>query len=147
MQENLVCGQSSNNEKRESPTVNLQGNKIVYLSHFGKSLQRVIDHASDCLSGGKPSMDQEIECKGLGCVIQLRCVGCGMTNLAKVYKGPSGHMRHCINIAAVWGFMSTGSGYANMKEVFSALNIPSPDEKTFLKAFTVEMIEARKAHC
>lgn len=86
-------------------------------------------------------MDQETERKGLGCVIQFKCVGCGMS------KGPSGHMRHCINIAAVWGFMSTGSGYANMKEVFSALNIPSPDEKTFLKAFTTEIIEARKAHC
>ena len=41
-------------------------------------------------------------------------------------------MHYSINIAAVCGFLSICS-YANMKEVLSTLNIPSPDEKTVSK--------------
>ena len=37
-------------------------------------------------------------------------------------------MHHSINIAAAWGFVSIGTGYAYMKEVLSTLNIPSQDK-------------------
>lgn len=136
VQQKLFFGQSSKQRKGKIPSFNLTGNRIVNLKHFGKSLQSVINHASVCPCDGKPSMVQEIERKGLGCVIQFRCDGCGMCLAVETQpnsKGPSGQMRHSINIAAVWGFLSIGSGYANMKEVLSTLNIPSPDEKTFSK--------------
>ena len=158
VQETLLSGQSSKQRKGKSPSFNLTGNRIVNLKHFGKSLQSVINHASVCPSDGKPRIVQEIERKGLGCVIQFRCDGCGMTLAVETQpksKGPSGQMRHSINIASVWGFLSIGGGYANMKEVLSTLNIPSPDSKTFSKvesqigalwkeAITSDMIEAGK---
>jgi len=36
-----------------------------------------------------------------------------------------------INIAAVWDFMATGGGHANMNEIFSVLDIPPPDRRNF----------------
>ena len=103
-------------------------------------------------------MEQEIERKGLGCIIQFRCDGCGMSLAVETHpksKGPSGRPRYNINIAAVWGFMATGGGHSNMKEILSLLNIPSPDKNTFTgikeqigaawkETLTAEMIEAGK---
>ncbi|GBO33029.1 hypothetical protein AVEN_224575-1 [Araneus ventricosus] len=37
------------------------------------------------------------------------------------------------NTAAVTGIMSIGGGFSNMEEFFSALDIPSMSEKTFIK--------------
>ena len=48
-------------------------------------------------------MEQEIERKGLSCVIQFRCGGRGVTLVVETQpksKGPGGQMRHNINIAA-----------------------------------------------
>ena len=126
------------------------------ISHLGKSLQSVIGHGSVCPCDGKPRMEQEIERKGLGCVIQFRCDGCNMTLAVETQpksKGPGGQLRHSINIAAVWGFMAMGGGHSNMKEILSVLNIPSPDKNTFKKieeqigsvwkeAITADMLEA-----
>lgn len=81
-------------------------------------------------------MEQEIERKGLGCVIQFRCDGSNMTLAVETQpksKGPGGQLRHSINIAAVWGFMAMGGGHSNMKEILWVLNIPSPDKNTFKK--------------
>jgi len=143
-------------KKRNVTTFNLKGNRIVNISHLGKSLQSVIGHGSVCPCDGKPRMEQEIERKGLGCVIQFRCDGSNMTLAVETQpksKGPGGQLRHSINIAAVWGFMAMGGGHSNIKEILSVLNIPSPDKNTFKKieeqigsvwkeAITADMLEA-----
>jgi len=72
--------------QQPSPTAILNeekalGTRLVNISHLGKSLQSVIDHASVCSCDGNPCIEQEIERKGLGCVIQFRRDGCGI-NLA-----------------------------------------------------------------
>ncbi|KAL9975222.1 hypothetical protein ACROYT_G012355 [Oculina patagonica] len=146
------------NKKKTAPRLNLKGNRIVDLTHFSKSLQKVINHSSVCPCNGNPHMEQEIERKGLACVIQFRCDECGITLGVATQpksKGPRGQPRYSINIAAVWGFMATGGGHSNMEEILSLLNIPSPDKKTFTKieehvgavwkeALTADMIEAGK---
>ena len=151
-------GKSSSKKKKSIPALNLKGNRIVNIGHFGRSLQGVIDHASVCPCKGTPRLEQEIERKGLACVIQFKCSGCGMSLAVEAQpksKGPGGQMRHSINLAAVWGFMATGGGHANMNEILSVLDIPSSDKKTFLKieeqivslwkqAITADLIESGK---
>ncbi|KAL9983200.1 hypothetical protein ACROYT_G005338 [Oculina patagonica] len=146
------------NKKKTAPRLNLKGNRIVDLTHLSKSLQKVINHSSVCPCNGNPHMEQEIERKGLACVIQFRCDECGITLGVETQpkcKGPRGQPRYNINISAVWGFMATGGGHSNMEEVLSLLNIPSPDKKTFTnieehvgavwkEALTADMIEAGK---
>ena len=94
----------------------------------------------------------------LGLCIQFWCGGRGVTLAVETQpksKGPGGKVRHNINIAAVWGFMATGGGYANLNEILSVLDIPLPEKKTFAKieeqigslwkeAITADKIEAGK---
>ena len=64
-----IIGKSSSKKKKKTlPALNLKGNRIVNISHLGKFLQSVTDHASICLCDENPRMEQEIEWKNLGCV-------------------------------------------------------------------------------
>ena len=125
---------SSKKQKKAILAFSLKGTRIVNISHHGKSLESVIDHASICSCDGNPRVEQEVERNGLGCVIQFRRDGCGITLAVETQpksKGPGGQMRDNINIAAVWGLMATGGGHANMNEILSVLDFPPPDRRNF----------------
>ena len=81
-------------------------------------------------------MDKEVIRDGLYVVLSFKCDACGMCLNVEMQSRSmvKGTKHHTIKVAAVWGFMSAGSGYANLKKTFSVLDIPVVTEKVFLKA-------------
>ena len=58
--------------------LNLKGNRIVNLTHFGKELEQVMAHSKHCPQGGSPKLDKEVERDGLYTVLVFRCHDCGL---------------------------------------------------------------------
>ena len=95
----------------------------------------MLSHNKHCPQNGSPKMDKEVKRNGLYIVISFKCNACGMCLNVEMQSRSKvkGTKHHATNIAAVWRFMSAGSGYANLKESFSVLDIPIMTEKVFLK--------------
>ena len=58
--------------------LNLKGNRIVNLTHFGKELEQVIAHSKHCPQGGSTKLDKEVKRDGLYTVLVFRCHDCGL---------------------------------------------------------------------
>ena len=136
--------------------LNLKGNGIVNLTHFGKELEQMMAHNKHCPQGGSTKLDK-VKRDGLYTVLVFRCHDCGLNiNIETRSSKKIGGKHKSINIAAVWGMMSTGGGHAKMDKLFSALDVPALSKESFLKAenfigdkwkemFTKEMIIGRKS--
>lgn len=73
---------------------------------------------------------------GLASVLIARCNSCGkeitFPTSSKV-SGQGGAKRWECNLAAVWGQMSTGGGFATLRESMSALGVPVMTKKSFIE--------------
>ena len=72
---------------------------------------------------------------GLASIIACRCSKCNfnipLTTSEKV-PGPKGKIQWEINLAAVWGQMSTGGGFSRLSETMSTLGVPVMAPKNFV---------------
>ena len=67
------------------------------------------------------------------------------SQLLKRISGQENMQSLTLQDAVVWGFISTGGGYANMEEVFSFLGIKPIDKKSFYKTEAI-MGKVRAIH-
>ena len=71
---------------------------------------------------------------GLCSSLSFKCNECEISVIVdlqpKQLRGRLGK-RHFINVASVWGFVSTGGGHAKMDEILSLMSIPSVDRRNF----------------
>ena len=135
-----TSAEKASDKKRKSkklPKFNLKGNRIVNLAHFGKEFDRVMYHRNHCPFSSNAKMDREIRRDGLVAVSSFECLECGVCINAETQPTSEkikGTKQHCINVAAVWGSMSTGGGYANLHESLSVLEVPIMQENVYAKA-------------
>ena len=79
-------------------------------------------------------MEREIKRYGLCSSLSFKCNQCGISIIVDLQpKESRGRLekRHSINVASVWGFVSTGGGHAKMDEILSVMSIPSIDRRNF----------------
>ena len=110
--------------------LNLKGNKIMNLTHFGKELEQVMAHSKHCPQGGSTKLDKKVKRDGLYTILVFKCHDCGLNiNIETQPFKKIGGKHKSINIAAVWGIMSTGRGHPKMDELFSVLDMPTLSKK------------------
>ena len=79
-------------------------------------------------------MEQDIKRYGLCSSLSFKCNECGISIIFDLQpKESRGRLwkRHSINVAFVWGFVSTGGGHGKMDEILSVMSIPSIDRRNF----------------
>ena len=95
---------------------------------------------------------------GLASIISTECSTCGYKvdlETSQKVSGMTGYSRWEVNLAAVWGQMSTGGGHSTLTETMSFLGVPVMSRKNFMttertigewwrEIFHQSMIEAGK---
>ncbi len=110
----------------------LDGSQIVNLDQLKQFISELSVHASQC--------DSSITLKGekragLASILSCSCSKCDFSiplNTSKKVLGPKGKMRWEVNLAAVWGQISTGGGFARLHESMGILGVPVMAPKNFV---------------
>ena len=117
--------------------------RIVNLRNLGDAIHQISAHAATCQRSTSKalgfdeavSLVGEKQRNGLASVLTARCNGCGeeipIPTSSKIACSNGSKHWEC-NIAAVWGQMSTGGGFAPLRETMSSLGVPVMSKKTFI---------------
>jgi hypothetical protein len=131
-----LCIERDTNSAAPSPVI--QGNRIVDLEYVLKwALQLQVDHSKICTCG-KLYLWKEKR-NGLLSRLFFKCTMCNRI-ITKSTQEPH-EPANCenkqeqapVNIAAVWGTLSTGNSYSHLYEILSLLEIPCFQFRTFQK--------------
>ena len=110
------------------------GSRIVNISQLEKYLDELTHHVSQCDNAGKVMLTAEKK-DGLASVISTQCSSCGFKiNLQTSRKVccVTGYSGWEVNIAAVWGQMTTGGGHSTLTESMAYLDVPVMAKKSFI---------------
>lgn len=91
-------------------------------------------HAAACGPGYEIMLQGETQA-GLASILSSQCSKCHFTipfTTSDKVVGPKGVFRWEVNPGAVWGQMSTGGGYAKLKEMMSTLGVEVMSPKSFI---------------
>ena len=121
----------------------LTDSRIIKLQQLQEHIQTVTSHVASCPScANKTSLQQMVSVKekhreGLASILTTHCEGCHaefpFPTSVKV-KGMTGGQYWEINLAAVWGQMSTGGGHAPLEETMAVLGVPTMTKRSFIAA-------------
>ena len=129
-------GSSTRSDNQETATVAVDGARIVNIEQLGKYIEELSSHVAQCEenTGSVALLGEKRD--GLASIVSTECTGCGykinLETSPKV-KGPSGYNCWEVNLAAVWGQMSTGGGHSSLQESMAYLGVPVMAKKTFTK--------------
>ena len=136
---------SVSTQPAKHPDIVSSGNRIVNLSCLEKHLLDMTSHVSTC-QGCVDNMPQDKELfiflqetdrAGLASVLTSSCTGCqqefNLLTSSKV-KGTSGGAYWEVNLAAVWGQMTTGGGHKPLAETMAILGVPTMTKQSFMSA-------------
>ena len=117
--------------------------RIVNLRNLGDAIHQISAHAATCKRSTSKalafdeavSLVGEKQRNGLASVLTARCNGCGeeipIPTSSKIACSNGSKHWEC-NLAAVWGQMSSGGGFAPLRETKSSLGVPVMSKKTFI---------------
>lgn len=115
-------------QKKEDKEIVLEGRRIVDIQHFIDSLKLAVNHskAMGCTLDNLKVIEERRN--GLSSTILMKCNMCNIVqNIETNYDSES------INEDAVVGIIAIGSGFSNLEQITSALNIPCGSHNTFDK--------------
>lgn len=138
-------------------SVEIDGSRIVNISQLEKYITELSRHIACCNSTGNVMLTAEKR-DGLASIISTQCSTCGYKvdlETSRKVSGRTGYSRWEVNLAAVWGQMSTGGGHSTLTESMSFLGVPVMSQKNFMttertigewwrEIFHQSMIEAGK---
>ncbi|GBM51756.1 hypothetical protein AVEN_175321-1 [Araneus ventricosus] len=108
----------------------ISGRRIIDINYFISQVQDCNKHSPfGCTFSDMQILSEKRN--GLNTGLKMKCRMCSYTKVFWTENPQSPTMS--ANSAAVTGIMSIGGGFSNMEEFFSALDIPSMSEKTFIK--------------
>jgi len=109
----------------------LDGSRIINLDQLKQFVSELSMHASQCESSITLKGEKKA---GLASILSCCCSKCDFSialNTSKKVQGPKGKMRWEVNLAAAWGQISTGGGFARLHESMGVLGIPVMAPKNF----------------
>ena len=138
-------------------SVAIDGSRIVNVSQLEKYISELSRHIACCNSTGNVMLTAEKR-DGLASIISTQCSTCGYKvdlETSRKVSGMTGYSRWEVNLAAVWGQMSSGGGHSTLTESMSYLGVPVMAQKNFIttertigewwrEMFQQSMIEAGK---
>ena len=127
----LSMRRNSAGNKEVQSCDSLDGSRIVNLDHLQQFISELSVHTSKC--GSSIALEGEKRA-GLASILSCCCSKCGFSiplNTSKKVLGPKRKMRWEVNLAAVWGQISTGGGFSRLRESMSVLGIPVIAPKNF----------------
>lgn len=104
----------------------VQGRRIVNISHVMKQMEAVGKHSLHCTTGSYKLKSENIS--GIACSWTYFCDSCERHFV--VTSEPLDTMND-VNRAVVWGSIAIGNGYSQTEEFFSVLDLPMMSEKKF----------------
>ena len=124
-------------------SLNLNSNRIINLGNLKHHLTTISEHAATCQSPctipeeKRIVLTGETNKAGLASTLVSICTGCN-----KQFKfptstkttGTSGGQYWTCNLAAVWGQMVTGNGYAPLSDSMSVMGISTMTKAAFISA-------------
>ena len=113
----------------------VEGSRVINMKLLDSFVKEVSLHTSTCKDGAVSLFDESCR-SGLASVLCARCSGCDLEMsfpTSSKITGLSGRQRWEVNLAAVWGQMATGGGYAPLQEQMSVLGVPVMTKRSFLK--------------
>lgn len=132
---NLSITSTSNDISSEC--MNISGRRIVSVTHFIKAIQELGHHRCTSPHGGCFEFQTERRV-GFWSEYTFKCNGCAENR--KVTTDPVAEPTPLtdktalgVNDAAVWGFMSIGSGHSHLEEAMSVMEIPTMSKGAFLR--------------
>ncbi|KAL1436901.1 hypothetical protein MTO96_049291 [Rhipicephalus appendiculatus] len=131
-----LCITSASNEIPPECTT-ISGRRIVSVIHFIKAIQELGNHRCTSPHGGCFELQAERRV-GFWSEYTFKCNGCAEKR--KVTTDPVAEPTPLtektalgVNDAAVWGFMSIGSGHSHLEEAMSVMEIPTMSKGSFLR--------------
>lgn len=118
----------------ETDRVAIDGARVVNIAQLEKYVGQLSSHIAKCKSSSGSVVLVGEKRDGLASIISTECSSCGYTiqlETSSKVKGPTGYHRWEVNLAAVWGQMSTGSGHASLQESMAYLGVPVMSKKCF----------------
>ena len=109
----------------------LCGSRIINIDKLGEYINAITQHSASC--GGTVKLTGEKR-DGLASILSSSCSKCGHNisfATSKKVKGPRCISRWESNLAAVWGQMVTGGGYASLSNTMSVLGVPVMSKGSF----------------
>jgi len=119
----------------EPTPISLDTARIINMQCLSKYVQDITFHAVTCEScvdmahAGHPAivLEGELHRDGLASILCARCKGCNdilHLETSRKIAGRGGRQRWEVNLAGVWGQMSTGGGHNTLAESMAVLGIP-----------------------
>ncbi|KAH8040496.1 hypothetical protein HPB51_011192 [Rhipicephalus microplus] len=131
-----LCFSNASNET-SSQCMNISGRRVVSVVHFIKAIQELGNHRCASPHGGFFELQTERRV-GFWSEYTFKCNGCAENR--KVTTDPVAEPTPLtektalgVNDAAVWGFMSIGSGHSHLEEAMSVMEIPAMSKGSFLR--------------
>ena len=118
----------------ETNSMMIDGSRIVNISQLEKYFDELTHHVSQCDNAGKVMLTAEKK-DGLASVVSTQCSSCGFKiNLQTSRKVccVTGYRGWEVNLAAVWGQMTTGGGHSTLTESMAYLDVPVMAKKSFM---------------
>ena len=156
-QESIPVENREPNVEVSGSSVAIDGSRIVNIAKLEKYITELSRHVARCNSTGNIMLTAEKR-DGLASIISTECSTCGYKvdlETSQKVSGMTGYSRWEVNLAAVWGQMSTGGGHSTLTETMSFLGVPVMSRKNFMttertigewwrEIFHQSMIEAGK---
>ncbi|KAL1485520.1 hypothetical protein MTO96_047301, partial [Rhipicephalus appendiculatus] len=131
-----LCITSASNEIPSECTT-ISGRRLVSVIHFINAIQELGNHRCTSPHGGCFELQAERRV-GFWSEYTFKCNGCA--GKRKVTTDPIAEPTPLtektalgVNDAAVWGFMSIGSGHSHLEEAMSVMEIPTMSKGSFLR--------------
>ena len=119
-------------KSRQHTDTNLHGSRIVNLDKLQEFVGQLTTHSAQC--GSEIALIGEKRA-GLASIISSQCSKCAFNiplRSSQRVIGPKGNSQWEVNLAAVWGQMSTGGGHSKLNETMSVIGIPVMAPKNFI---------------
>ena len=116
-------------------SLTIDGSRIINIANLEKYISELSRHIATCCNSTGNVMLTAEKRDGLASIISTQCSTCGYQvdlETSQKVSGMSGYKRWEVNLAAVWGQMSTGSGHASLKESMAYLGVPVMTKRTFI---------------
>ena len=116
--------------------------RIINMQCLSRYVQDITFHAATCESSvdmahaGHPPivLEGELHRDGLASIVCARCEGCHafiQLETSRKIAGRGGRQRWEINLAGVWGQMSTGGGHNTLEETMAVLGVSVMSKRSF----------------
>ena len=116
--------------------------RIINMQCLSRYVQDITFHAATCESSvdmahaGHPPivLEGELHRDGLASIVCARCEGCHafiQLETSRKIAGRGGRQRCEINLAGVWGQMSTGGGHNTLEETMAVLGVSVMSKRSF----------------